>query len=327
VPIRTSGVCRAALEIPRSGLGEAFGDTARTREANPKPTVTVTKEPPMQPSDFAACFSQPIGPGPAYGPPPYVYRDVEDIFIAYETERPGAESLLPPGLELADEVPVCIAWGRWIPFSSFGPYHEAYVMMRVVLDGQTYLYQPFIFTDNEIPLVAGREIWGFAKKLATMKRSSGGAGEPFGEQLLFTTERPRGQRIMTMSIVCDALADPATLDDLPVLSMRLIPNAEADRPPSVCELVRLDVAAALHRSADGGPMLFTGRASLSMDAVSAVDPWHLLAPTRILQGWYGRYDFELPHGVVVKDYLEDSSIWAPVAVTVGAGATNGAAKS
>jgi len=44
-------------------------------------------------------------------------------------------------------------------------------MIRVNLNGQTYLYQPFIFTDNEIPLVAGREIWGFAKKLATMEQA------------------------------------------------------------------------------------------------------------------------------------------------------------
>jgi acetoacetate decarboxylase len=265
----------------------------------------------MDSAEFRDSFSQPIGPGSAYAPPPYLYRGVEDIFIAYEADRTGVESLLPPGLAPADHVPICIAWGRWIPFSSFGPYHEAYVMVRVTLDGQTYLYQPFIFTDNEIPLVAGREIWGFAKKLATMQRSSGGSGQPFGEQMLFTTERPAGQRIMTMSIVCDALADPTELEDLPVLSLRLIPNAEKGRLPSVCELVRLDVTAPIHRSADGSPMLFTGRSSVSMDATSQADPWHLLAPVRVLQGYFGVYDFDLNHGVVVKDYLQDSELWAP----------------
>ncbi len=71
---------------------------------------------------------------------------------------------------------MCIAWGRWIPFSTFGPYHEAYVMIRARFEDTMFLYQPFIFTDNEIPLVAGRELWGFAKKLAVMERTSGGAG-------------------------------------------------------------------------------------------------------------------------------------------------------
>lgn len=272
----------------------------------------------MELAELASSFSQPIGPGGAYAPPPYLYRGVEDIFIAYEADRDNVQSLLPPGVAPADDVPVCIAWGRWIPFSSFGPYREAYIMVRVTVDGETYLYQPFIFTDNEIPLVAGREIWGYAKKLAVMERSSGGSGQPFGEQMLFTTERPRGQRIMTMSIICDALADPAELENLSPLSLRLIPNCEAGRPPSVCELVRLDVEASLHRAADGTPMLFTGRASLTMDAVSPADPWHLLAPIRVLQGWFGVYDFDLHHGVVVKNYLDDVSAWTGERVAVGA---------
>jgi acetoacetate decarboxylase len=277
----------------------------------------------MDSAAFRDSYSQPIGPGGAYAPPPYLYRGVQDIFIAYEADPAGVDALLPPGLEAADEVPVCLAWGRWIPFSSFGPYHEAYVMVRAVFEGQVYLYQPFIFTDNEIPLVAGREIWGFAKKLATMKRSSGGGGaEMFGEQMLFTTERPIGQRIMTMSIACEQIANPAELEDVPVLSTRVIPSSEEGRPPSVAELVRLDVDASLHKSADGTPQLYTGRASLTMDARSPVDPWHLLAPTRMVQGWYGVFDFDLYHGKVVHDYLADEAIWSQNGVVAGAAAVS-----
>jgi len=268
----------------------------------------------MKHDDLRESFSLPIGPGGAYGPPPYLYRGVEDIFISYEADPEGVAALLPPGLEPAEEVPVCIAWGRWIPFSSFGPYHEAYVMIRARLDGDVYLYQPFIFTDNEIPLVAGREIWGYAKKLAVMERHSGGSGSPFGEQMLFTVERPRGQRIMTMSIVCEQAFDPAEMQDTPVLSTRVIPNAEPG-PPSVAQLVRLDVEAPVHRSAGGVPMLFTGRASVTMDATSAVDPWHLLAPRKILQGWFGVFDFDLGYGKVVKDYLAEGEVYNGRVVT------------
>jgi acetoacetate decarboxylase len=267
----------------------------------------------MDAATFRDSFSQPIGAAGTYMAPPYLYRGMEDIFIAYETSREGVEALLPPGLEPADDVPVCIAWGRWIPFSSFGPYYESYVMIRADFEGTTFLYQPFIFTDNEIPLVAGRELWGFAKKLAVMDRSSGGGGDPFGEQMLFTVERPRGQRIMTMAIACERKADPSELEDLPVLSMRLIPNAEAGQPPSVCELVRLDVEGALHASADGSPRLFAGRASLTMDARSPVDPWYLLQPTRIIQGWFGVFDMDLYQGHVIHDYLKDAEIWGSAA--------------
>src|ERR1035437_8207566 len=155
-----------------------------------------------------------------YPPPPYLYRGVEDCFVLYEADPAGVEALLPPGVSAADEVPVCVAWTRWVPFSTFGPYHEAYIMIRAQFEGQTYLYQPFIFTDNEIPLGAGREIWGYAKKLAVMARSWGGSGSPYGEQMVFTAQRPKGLPIMTVSMACDRLADPASLEDLPVLSTR-----------------------------------------------------------------------------------------------------------
>lgn len=264
----------------------------------------------MDKAAFAASYSQPLGTGSMYAPPPYLYRGVEDCFIVYEADPAGVEALLPPGVEAADETPVCIAWARWVPFSTFGAYHEAYVMVRVEVDGQVYLYQPFIFVDNEIPLGAGREIWGFGKKLAVMERSWGGDGTPFGEQMIFTVERPKGQRIMTATMVADRLADPAELEDVPVLSTRIIPNSEAGKSPSVAELVRLDVPATLHTAPDGTPKLFAGRGSLTMDTVSTVDPWHLLAPRKIVDCYFGIYDFDLHHGKVIRNYLDDKEMWS-----------------
>ena len=126
---------------------------------------------------------------------------------------------------------------------------------------------------------------------------------------------------MTMSITCERTFDPAELEDTPVLSTRLIPNAEPDSPPSVAQLVRLDVDASLHRSANGTPMLFTGRASVSMDARTEVGPWHLLAPRRILQGWFGVFDFDLTHGRVVHDYLAETAARPNGGPAVSAAAT------
>src|SRR5882762_3127452 len=90
----------------------------------------------MDRTSFFESFSLPIGPGGAYPPPPYTYRGVEDVFVAYETSDEGVEALLPPGVTAADETPTCLAWARWVPFSSFGPYHEAYVMIRASFQGR-----------------------------------------------------------------------------------------------------------------------------------------------------------------------------------------------
>jgi hypothetical protein len=42
-----------------------------------------------------------------------------------------------------------------------------------------------------------------------------------------------------------------------------------------------------------------------MDSPSEVDPWHLLAPLKILTGHVHTTDFSLPLGEVVKDYLAE----------------------
>ena len=102
---------------------------------------------------------------------------------------------------------------------------------------------------------------------------------PYMEQLLLTVERPRGQRLMTASMVCDRKASPDELAESPVLSYRHIPSAETAERPSVSELVRLDVTGALRKSADGSPELYAGRAALTL-ASTAADSWHQLAPVR-----------------------------------------------
>ena len=82
-------------------------------------------------------------------------------------------------------------------------------MVDVMLGDTRYMYQPSILVDNDIPLGAGREIWGYAKKIAVIEHNWGGDVMPYGEQLLLTVERPRGQRLMTASMVHDYLTDPA----------------------------------------------------------------------------------------------------------------------
>jgi len=263
----------------------------------------------MGTANLAASYSMPIGGAHLYPPPPYLYRDVEDIFVAFEANREAVESLLPPHVTAASDPPVCFAWARWVPFSTFGPYHEAYMMIQATFKGDNYLYQPFIFTDAEPALAAGREIWGYAKKLAVMERHQGGCGSPFGEQMVFTVERPKGKRIMTVSIACDRLGDPNELPTFPALSVRLIPNCEPGKPPSVAELVCLRAKGIRHVSADGTPQLWEGRASVTMDSPSEVDPWYKLAPTKIMKGWFTRRDFALPHGESVHNYLDEPDLW------------------
>jgi acetoacetate decarboxylase len=249
----------------------------------------------------ASGFSMPLGAS-LYPPPPHHFRGAQRAFAAYEADPDAVAGLLPPGVVADSDPPICQAWVCWYPWSTFGPFLEAYIFVRVSVDGVRFWYQPLIFTNSEPPLAAGREIWGYAKKLAHMERRFD------GEQLLFTVERPAGKRIMTFTIALDRLADPSELEPLPVLSLRYIPASDPTRPPAAAELVRIDVTRALHQTAGLGPDLWAGRASVTMDSPSEVDPWYLLAPRgRVSGGFVSTMDFSLPLGTVVKDYLAEAS--------------------
>ncbi len=251
-------------------------------------------------------FSMPLV-APLYPEPPYEFRRADQAWIQYEADVEDVSRMLPPGVVPDSSPAVCEAWACSYPWTTFGPYLEAYIMVRVIVDGVRYWYQPVIFTDNEVPLAAGREIWGFAKKLAVMRWDWGGAsrGGVRGEQLLFTVERPAGQRIMTLTMAPERMFEPSNRESLPVLSFRHLPSSQEGRPPAASELVRLDVAGSLYRGADGRPEFWTGRGSVNMDATSTTDPWHLLGPTRILGAYWTTSDFSLPLGKVVKDYVAE----------------------
>ena len=243
-------------------------------------------------------FSMPLG-GSLYPAPPHHFHGARQAWATYESDGDKVQSMLPPGVEPDSDPPICQLWVCDYPSTTFGPYLEAFIMVRVRVDGVRYWYQPVIFTNREPALAAGREIWGFAKKLADME------WREEAEQIIFTIERPRGKRIATFAMTRDRIAKADEVEGLPVLSLRYLPPSDPKRPPAAAELVRLDPTGAMHESPGLGPLLWAGRPSVTMDLPSEVDPWHLLAPLKILTGHVHTTDFSLPLGEVVKDYLAE----------------------
>lgn len=252
---------------------------------------------------FPNSFSMPYGSS-LYGRPPYAYRGVEDMIIAYEANAERLSPLLPPGVTIAGDTAECLAWARWIPFSAFGKYHEAYAMVKAQFEGNTYLYNPFMVVDNEVPLAAGRELWGYPKKLATFTRSWGDSSTGFGEQLFCKVERPRGHTLMSASMACLERANLEELNaDHPILSLRIIPDAEDVSRPCVAQLIALELPVSVKTDSDGNAEFYKGPAQLRFEG-SASDPWDLAQPLRVTKGFFGTFDFDLVPGRVVHDYLK-----------------------
>ncbi len=257
-------------------------------------------------------FSQPWV-APLYPDPPYYYRGAKVMLGVYEADTESVSTLLPPGVTCLEDPAVCIAWVCNYPFTTFGPYNEAIMLVRVEFEGEGYSYCPFIYTDGEAPMAAGREVWGWSKKLADLRFDYGGhGGAGYREQFVFTIDRPANKRLLTVNMSADRPATEEEVGGLPMLTFRKIPNSEAGKPPSVCELIRTDVDLTVNRTADGTPNLWAGRCSVTMDSSSELDPLYKMAPKRMLGGFYGVYDWTLPQGRQVKNYLATADVEASV---------------
>ncbi len=248
--------------------------------------------------DGTSGFSMPLGAS-LYPPPPYHYHGARMAYARYEADPVAVASMLPPGVTADPVAPICELWVADYPCTTFGTYLEAYIHIRTKLDGTDYWFQPVIFTDREPAMAAGREIWGYAKKLAKME------WREEAEQIIFTIERPVGKRLVTFTITRDRLARPEEIDALPIISLRYLPASEPGRKPAAAELVRMDVQGALQTTEMHGNVLWAGRPSVSFDSPSNVDPWHIFKPVKMLGGFVQTVNFSLPLGKVVKDYLAE----------------------
>jgi acetoacetate decarboxylase len=235
---------------------------------------------------------------------PHAYRDVEDLVVGFEAAADAVRPFLPRDVEPDGEIVSCQAKFRWTPFSVHGPYHESYVSATVRFRNERYRFLLLAYTDNDSPLVAGRELWGTPKKLGRMSRSWSGINGGFSEHLVGTLDRPQAMRLMTIGLVCDRALPAPEGKPLPTLLLKLVPRADGNGP-EIAQLVSLHGAARFVKSADGSPMYFEGRPSLSFDAMSTVDPLYLLRPLRLTSGTFMKLDFEHGPGVVIHDYLAE----------------------
>lgn len=234
--------------------------------------------------------------GEAVQKPPFYYRHMEMMFLTYRTDEDAALAWLPEELELDGPATATVIVAHY-GASTFGPYHEAMLSIRARLDGQVCSYYPSLFTDNEAPLIGGREIWGFAKKLAKVEIRHE------SEVMMGLVERPTGNRLLTAVM---RKVTPVRTEDFaltPSVSLKMIPCATDQRRPALAQLIGSALELKPHLGANGLPDIWTGPGSLHYDMPSAVDPWYQL-PVREMLGCYaGTFDAVLGHGRILRDLL------------------------
>jgi len=234
-----------------------------------------------------AGFSMPLD-APLYCRPPIYYRNVESIAFTYETDEEAALDMLPQGLQLTSPPTATVLFIRY-PFSTLGPYEEAILGITCTRRGQPRFYIAHIVLNSDAPLAAGREIWGYPKKLAVVTL------QKEGDIIWGRMERPRGNLICTGAVRPEIPVDLQTLPAVPGLSLRVIPSPEESAPPSLMELIEVPPNSTTHEA-------WEGLGFLQFHSNSTIDPWHKLCAKKLISARYRRYDQILEYGKIVKRY-------------------------
>lgn len=233
-----------------------------------------------------AGYDMPVD-APLYARPPILYRYAEAMTITYETDADEAVKLLPEGLILPEPVTAALVFVKY-PFSTLGQYDETILCIPCIFKDELKIYIAHIVVNNDIPQIAGREIWGYPKKIAHITI------EKEFDLVSGKMERPKG------NLICSAGMRPETpvTEEEPgvgVLSLRVIPSPEENAPPSIMELVEVPQKVTVLES-------FSGPGWVQFHSDATIDPWHKLQVKQILGANYRISHMELGYGKIVKQF-------------------------
>jgi len=225
----------------------------------------------------------------AYQRPPFYYRNTRSIAVAFETDLEAALEALPAPLALTDPATAILSFYEY-PWTTFGPYNEAILSLLVEHRGRPMNYIMHIAVTTEPPMLAGREIWGFPKKLAQIEFKND------RDMICGTLERPAGIRLASAIVRPERPADNGHSAAQAPVSLRLIPSPEENGRPSCAELIETLAEVRVIEA-------WTGVGSIAFAESSRLDPWNRLPVKRVIQASYTLSDMTLGFGKVI-DHLE-----------------------
>jgi acetoacetate decarboxylase len=228
---------------------------------------------------------------PSYPRGPYRFVKREYLIIIYETEPEAIRAALPEPLQPAPGNLAFYEWMKMPDSTGFGDYEESGSGILATYDGEPCNFSVQMYLDDEPPITAGREIWGFPKKygiprLKVMKDTLTGT-------LHYDEERVAMGTMAYKHVTLDPMEVAKGLGKLNV-NLKLLPDV--DGRPKIAQLVGYNLENVHVHGAWDGP----ARLHLIPHVNCRVAD---LPVKRIVGGRHQVVDFTLPYGRVLHDYL------------------------
>ena len=227
---------------------------------------------------------------PAYPRGPYRFVNREYLIITYRTDASRLRALVPEPLQIEEPL-VKFEFIRMPDSTGFGDYTECGQVIPVTLHGRRGNYTHCMFLNDHPPIAAGRELWGFPKKLAapTLRPDIDTlvGTLDYGDVRVATSTKGYKHRPLDCGLVRYALGAPNFL-------LKIIPHV--DGTPRICELIEFSLTDITVKGAWTGP----GALSLTPHALAPVAELPVL---EVVSAQHLLTDLTLDLGTVVHDYL------------------------
>jgi len=231
--------------------------------------------------------------GPSYPAGPYRFINREYLILSYETDPDLIRHHLPEPIEPMERPIVHYEWIKMPDSSGFGSYTESGVVIPGRLHGEDVNFVSQMYLDDDPPIAAGREIWGFPKKYAhpkleIVKDTLTGTLDYSGQRVATGT---MGYKHETMAGDSERTAKALSKTQI---NLKLIPGV--DGAPAICQLVAINLTDITVKGSWNGP----GRLHLIPHVNAPVAD----LPVRTMIGaTHFIADLTLPYGRVAHDYL------------------------
>ena len=231
---------------------------------------------------------------PSYPRGPYRFVHREYLVITYETDPDALRAALPEPLEPAPGNLAFYEWMKMPDSSGFGDYEESGTGILATYRGEPCNFSVQMYLDDEPPITAGREIWGFPKKYGVPRLN-------VIKDTLTGTLHYDNERVAMGTMTYKHRSLEHRLDDVAhglgklQINLKLIPDV--DGTPKIAQLVGYNLEAiTVHGAWDG-----EARLHLIPHVNCRVAD---LPVKRIVGGRHQVVDFTLPFGRVLHDYLD-----------------------
>lgn len=229
---------------------------------------------------------------PYYPPLPTYYRDVRFQLVYFRADPARLRPLLPEPLEPAEDG-LCVAFGIDVPFSSsYGPFHESGIQIKVTFRGKSAFFNSHLYLDNVPAICSGRERWGAPKEYAEVQ---------FQQQNNLIVSRTVKDGVPIMTLTSD-LGEPAQPDEMipifPSYRLKLIPRADGPGA-AIKQLVTASPQDVTNH------LLYRGSGTVQFGA-SANSDLRPFEPLEEVTAFYQIASYTESYGEVVYDYLQET---------------------